>query len=372
MALKKVSKKSSKEPSTMEELLSLYGGSSFSFSVGDKVKGKVLSIEKDRVVVDIGGKSEGLVAEKAYKEAENFIKTLKVGDEVEATVLVPETSDGFTILSLRKAAEESLWKKIEEVSKNSTPISVEAKGATTAGVTVDVFGMTGFIPTSQLGKEASQNPQALIGKKFEAVVIDFDREVKKLVLSEKEVSEKEELAKAREALKHIKEGEVFEGVVSSVFDFGCFVRINVPVTPKSKEKVDLEGLVHVSEISWEKVTNPHDVVKEGDKVKVKIIGLRNEKLALSIKQTQKDPWQEVLEKYKKDAKVKGKVTKSTDFGVFVQLEPGVEGLVHITKIPPDKKLAKGDEVQVYIEEVDLQTKRISLGLVLTEKPIGYR
>ncbi|OGM04388.1 hypothetical protein A2715_06245 [Candidatus Woesebacteria bacterium RIFCSPHIGHO2_01_FULL_39_32] len=372
MAAKGSTKKSSKEPQTMEELLSMYGGTDFSHSVGDKVKGKIISIDSARVVVDIGGKSEGMVAEKAFKEAEDFIKTLKVGDEIEATVLVSETRDGFTILSFRRAAGDALWENIELVSENATPITVEGKGVTNSGVTVDVHGLTGFIPTSQLGHDAAQNPQSLIGKKFQAVIIDYDRDARKVILSEKEVSEKDELARARLAMKNVKEGEIFDGVVTTVYDFGCFVKIEVPVSKKNKEKVPLEGLVHVSELAWEKIADPNDVVKEGDKVKVKVVGKKNEKLAFSMKQTGKDPWDSVVERYEKDAKVKGKVMKLTDFGVFVQLEPGLEGLVHMTKIPPGKKLGRGDEVQVYVEDVDRENKRISLGLVLTEKPVGYR
>ena len=173
-------------------------------------------------------------------------------------------------------------------------------------------------------------------------------------------------------MKNVKEGEIFDGVVSTVYDFGCFVKIEVPVSKKNKGKVPLEGLVHVSELAWEKVADPNDVVKEGDKVKVKVVGKKNEKLAFSMKQTGKDPWDSAVERYEKDAKVKGKVMKLTDFGVFVQLEPGLEGLVHMTKIPPGKKLGRGDEVQVYVEDVDRENKRISLGLVLTEKPVGYK
>ena len=359
------------EPQTMGELLAMYGGLDFSHSVGSKVKGKIVSIGSARVLVDIGGKNEGMVAEKAFKEAEDFIKTLKVGDEVEATVLVSETSDGYTILSFRQASGNALWKKIEEMAIKETPIDVVGKGVTGSGMTVEVYNLTGFIPTSQFGKEASKNLQVLIGKKFKAVIIDFDKDIRKVVLSEKEVSEKDELERARDALKNIKEGEVFDGVVSTIYDFGCFVKIVVP-EKKTKTTIPLEGLVHVSELSWEKVSNPADVVSEGDKVKVKVIGKRNDKLALSIKQIEEDPWKSVLSRYESDAKAKGRVTRVTDFGIFVQLEPGLEGLIHITKIPPGKNLGRGDEVQVYVEGIDKENKRISLGLVLTEKPIGYK
>lgn len=363
---------SSREPQTMEELLAQFGNSFVSLSLGDKVSGKVIKKEPGRLILDIGGKSEGLVAEKAYKEAQDFIETLKEGDEVEATVLIPETPEGYTILSLRNAQEEAIWSKILECYEKGTPIEVIGRSVSPSGLSVDVKGITGFIPTSQLGKEALQNPQALIGRSFKAVIIDAERESKKVVLSEKEVSEKEELAKVRVAIKNIKEGDIFDGKVLAIYDFGCFVGINTPLGKRKKEKVALEGLVHISELSWGKVEKPSDVVSVGQEVKVKVIGKKNDKLAFSIKQTQKDPWEDIEKRYEKDQKVKGKVVKISDYGAFVLLEPGVEGLIHITKIPPDKRLAEGEEVSVYIEEVDKEKRKISLGLVLTEKPVGYK
>lgn len=362
-------KNKTSEPSTMEDLLSSYGGSFSGIAVGTKVKGIVTGKSKGKLVVDIGAKSEGLVAERAYKEAEDYIKTLSIGDEIEGNVLVSETSDGYTILSLRHSAQNAIWNLIETAKNNLTPVEVEVKGVVPSGLTVYYNGLTGFIPATQLGRETSKNLQGLIGKRIKAVIIDFDREVKKIILSEKEVSEKEELADIRLAMKDLKEGEVFEGEVTTIYDFGCFVKIEVG---EDKNKIPLEGLVHVSELEWNKVDNPSDVVSVGDKVKVKLIGRRNNKLAFSIRQTMEDPWMKVLDKYKKENEYKGKVTKVSDFGVFVALEPGVEGLIHITKIPPDRKLIRGDQVMVYVEDVDEQEKRLSLGLVLTAKPVGYK
>lgn len=367
--------KTPKSEPSMEDLLRDFGSKIQGRSVGARVKGKVISIESKRVLVDIGGKSEGLVAEKAYNEAEDYIKTLSPGDEVEGVVLVSETQDGYTILSLRPSAQRVSWEKIAKAYETGESIKVEGRALNPSGVLVDVEGISGFIPTSQLGKEAAKNPQKLIKEKFGAVVIDFNKEVNKVILSERQVSDAEELKMARDALKDIKEGEVFEGIVTTIYDFGCFVRISAPTKQKTfgkKKTVSLEGLVHISELSWDKVDKPDNVVSTGDKVKVKVIGKRNDKLALSIKQIQGDPWERALVKYKKDDRVKGKVVKVSDFGVFVQLEPGLEGLVHMTKIPPGTKLSGGDEVNVYIEEININEKRISLGLVLSTKPVGYK
>ncbi len=380
MAKKKASKSESslphvkkREPQTMDELLSAYGGKFSGISVGTKVKGIVTEKSKGRLVLDIGAKNEGLVAERAYKEAEDYIKTLSVGDEVEGSVLVSETSDGYTILSLRRSAANAIWESIEKAKNTLTPVDVEVKGVVPSGLTVFYNGLTGFIPSTQLGKEISKNLQSLIGKRIKAVIIDFDREYKKIILSEKEVSEKEQLADIRLAMKNLKEGDVFDGEVTTIYDFGCFVKIWVKDPSSSgREGVSLEGLVHVSELQWNKVNNPADVVKVGDKVKVKLIGRRDSKLAFSIRQTAEDPWVAVADKYKKEKEYKGKVVKVSDFGVFVALEPGIEGLIHITKIPPDRKLHTGDEVKVYVEGIEKEEKKLSLGLVLTAKPVGYK
>jgi len=354
---------------SMDDLLKKYGSEVKNYSRGDRVEGIILEITPKRVVVDIGGKCEGLIAEKSYKEAESVIKTLKVGDKISASIIVTETPEGFCVLSMRKTVRDAIWKKIEESLSKHTPISVEGKMTNAAGVMVNISGLTGFVPKSQLGFEVAKSPNLLVGKRFKAVVIDADRTGNKIVLSEKEVSEKEELGYIRDAIGKIKEGDEFEGEVGGIYDFGCFVKI---ASGKGKTSTELEGLVHISELSWDKVSKPSDVVSAGEKVKVKVIGKTSGKLAFSIKQAQDDPWKDVAKKYKKDIKIKGKVTKLSDFGIFVALEPGIEGLIHITKIPPEKKFAKGDEINVYVEEVDEKKRKISLGLVLTAKPVGYK
>ncbi|MFC1600514.1 30S ribosomal protein S1 [Patescibacteria group bacterium] len=349
--------------------MSTYGDDFQEIKLGTRVKGVVTEKIKGKLVLDIGAKSEGLVAERAYKEAEDYIKTLKVGDEIEGKVIVTENPEGYTIVSLRASAQDAIWEEIEKAADKETPVDVEVKGVVRAGLTVYYHGLTGFIPMSQMGKEASKNTQKLIGKRLKAVIIDFDRNARKIIFSEKEVSEKEELKDMRDAIKKLKIGDTFDGEVATIYDFGCFVKVEAG---KGKEKIPLEGLVHVSELEWDMVDNPEDVVNEGDKVKVKLIGKRNNKLAFSIRQTEEDPWEMITKKYKKEKQYDGKVTKVSDFGLFVALEPGVEGLIHITKIPPDKKLRRGDEVKVYVEDIDEKEKRLSLGLVLTAKPVGYK
>jgi ribosomal protein S1 len=367
---KKSSKtKKSGEPQTMEELLARYGKSSKTFSKGSKVKGRVIEKRAKSLVLDIGGKSEGLVAEKAFQEARNFIEKLNVGDEVEASVLVPETPDGYTILSLRDSAGDATWKKLEDAKKEAKALRVTVRKVLSSGLMVEYQGITAFIPKSQLGKEASKRLDELVDKTLKVGVVELDRNKNRIVLSEKAISEGEDIRLRKEAVKAFKEGDILKGKVTTVADFGCFVEVEKKVEGK---EVKVEGLVHISELSWEKVAKPQEIVKEGDKVEVKVIGLRDGKLALSMKQAEKDPWDNVEKKYKPEAKIKGKVVKVSDFGVFVQLEPGVEGLIHITKIPPDKKLKIGDSVTAIVEEVDKKDRKISLGLMLTAKPVGYK
>ncbi len=351
---------------TMADLLAKSAKKVMGFTSGQKVRGKILSIGGKTVVLDIGGKSEGVVAEEAFSESREFIKKLKVGDEVVSTVIVPETREGTVLLSFRHAAQDASWEVLSKAFKNQGEVAVMGKGVNPSGITVDIEGLTGFIPTSQLGSEASKNPQALVGKYFKVKILEVDKVSNKVVLSEKEISEAESIKKAKKAVESVKEGEVYEGVVTTIAGFGCFVKL------KLEKGAFIEGLVHISELSWKKVGHPSEIVKEGDTVKVKVLAKREGKLALSMKEATKNPWDDADEKYKKDAQVKGRVTRVSDFGAFIQLEPGIEGLVHITKIPPATRLSEGQEVDCYIEEIDSKKKKLSLGLVLTSKPIGYK
>lgn len=349
----------------MAGLLAKYKSKVSQFTKGQRVMAKLLSKTSEALIFDVGGKSEGIVKEKAYTDAKEFIEGLKVGDTVEVTVLVPETRDGITILALKDAMKDVIWGKLEDIKNKGESVPVMGREINASGVLVDVLGIEGFIPMSQVGVDASKNLDNLVGKYFKAKLVELNKANKKVVLSEKEVSEASDIKLAKEALKKIKEGEVYDGEVSTVASFGVFVKINVG-------KAHVEGLVHVSEISYSKVQTPSEVLKVGDKVKVRVLNFRDNKLSLSIKQAGKDPWSSVEDEFKKDTKIAGMVTRISDFGVFVLLKEGVEGLIHITKIPPTQKLAVGQEVKCVVEDVNIKDKRISLGLVLTSVPLGYK
>lgn len=355
---------------TMADLLAKSKSKVKDLFLGQKIPAVVTQKLGKSLILDIGGKSEGVVTEKAFSEAREYISKLKVGDSVVATVLVPEMRDGTTLLSLRDSVQSSNWKFVEDAHKNNSEVPVLAKSFTNSGITVDVNGISGFIPTSQLSKEFSKDPSSLVGKAFKAKVVELDRSKNKLVLSEREVTDAKDIELGKIALESVKDGDVFEGQVTTVANFGIFVKISVG-------KQTLEGLVHISELSWGKITHPSENFKVGDKVKVMAINRKDSKdgknkLALSIKQASKDPWINVDQKYKKDDKISGRVSKVTDFGTFIVLEEGVEGLIHITKIAPGKKFSVGDEVNCYIEEIDSKSRKISLGLVLTSIPVGYK
>ena len=271
------------EAKSMSELLAKAGKKLVSYSVGQKIRAKVVSKTHKALILDIGGKSEGIVTEKAFIEARDFIKTLKVGDEVNTSVLIPESRDGSVVLSLRQAMYGAAWEKLEKARDAKEGVAVYAKGVNPSGIVVDCEGVGGFIPTTQLGKEASKNPQSLVNKYFKAIPIEVERSVNKLVLSEKEVSDASDIKAAGEVISKIKEGEIYEGEVTTVANFGCFVKIEV------RKNAFVEGLVHISELSWGRVEKVSDIISKGDKVKIRVIGKKDGKLAFSIKQAQKDP-----------------------------------------------------------------------------------
>lgn len=376
-AIKKQSKKrdtsSSNAPArTMEELLAKTGHQIHSFSRGEKVEGKVIEVGPKSLILDIGAKSEGLIVDREFEAAKHLIKTLNPGDVIKAQVLVPEER-GQILLSLRNTAEDYAWKLLEEAQKNSQEVEAKVESYSRGGLAVNVFGLNGFIPGSHFGSSLAKNPGSAVGRGLKVKVIELDKEKTRVVLSEKAVSEAEALAAQEEVLKKIKSGEKFRGKVVGLAGFGAFVQIE-------KDKVPIDGLVHLSELSWQKVADPSEIVKAGDEVEVTVIGKDPSagsghgggRLAFSIKKAQEDPWNDIQEKYKEDSRVQGTVSKVGDFGAIVILEPGIEGLLHISKVPADVSLKVGSQVECFVEKADKKARKISLGLVLKTKPIGYK
>lgn len=349
---------------TMQELLKKHGSKVKGFSKSQKIEATVLEINKKQAIFDVGGKSEGILKDDYFQEARDYLKTLKPGDIVNAVVMEPENKDGNVVISLRHAANDSLWEKLEALKSDKKPVTVNIKSSNQSGVSVEYDGIYGFIPTSQIGKVTLKKLDKL-GDSIKVKIIEIDKSRKKVVFSEKEVSEEKEIKALADIIKKIKVGEIYKGKVTTITNFGCFVEIEV-------EKTKIEGLVHVSEISWNKNDKPSDIFNVGDKVEVKVLSAEGGRISLSIKDAKENPWTKAIKNYKVDDKMKGKVVRNSDFGTFVELEPGVEGLIHITKIPPATKLEMGSVVNVYIEEIDEKAKKIALGLVLSAKPLNYK
>ncbi|HBC72196.1 hypothetical protein A2379_00320 [Candidatus Amesbacteria bacterium RIFOXYB1_FULL_47_13] len=361
----------------MEELLALTGYKPKGFKRGETVKGKVAEVTGKTVYVDINGKAEAVVAEQEFELAKDYFRALKPGDEVTGVVLISENEAGQVILSLRRAAVESKWKTFEQALADDQVILVRGKEATRGGILVDADGIYGFIPTSQVGRELEGSSGSLAGKSIAVKVLEVDKLQNRLVLSERAVSEAEEIEKRRLALSKVTIGGEYDGRVVGMVPFGVFVEIETKSKPKTKkdEEMKLEGLVHISELSWEKVEDVNKAVKEGEPLKVQVIGIdeENGKLALSVKRLTSDPWLIVGKKYKTDSKHKGVVTKVAPYGVLVRLERGIEGLIHASKMPAGVAFKEGDEVEVFVESVDLDKRRLSLGVVSKDtKGIIYK
>ena len=363
--------KSGAEPQTMEELLNASGYQLTIPVKGETITGLVTGITRKAVLVDIGAKTEGLVAEKEYEIARDFVETLKVGDEIEVYVLTDENERGQIMLSLRRAMFDKLWNMLDDYLENDKEVQVKGVEVNRGGMIVKWQGLRGFVPSSQFGAQYAGNFADLMNKSFSVKPIEVDREKNRLIFSEKHVSEAAVMEKREQALKAVGKGEVMSGKVTGVLSFGAFVAVEVPV---GTGKVTVEGLVHISEISWEKVDDIHKYLKVGDEVQVKVLGVEEGtgKLNLSIKQLLPDPWSVVAQKYAAGTTVKGTVSRTAPFGTFVNFEPGVDGLIHISKASQFPDLKMGSAIEVLVESVDPEHRRMSLGPVLTEVPVGYK
>lgn len=341
---------------------------------GETVKGKVSKIGKRSLSVDIGAKTEGLVADKEFDVAKEFVSELKVGDEVEAVVYSTENDRGHILLSLKQAAFDAKWQLFKDALEKGSTVEVRGLEVNKGGLIVVAHGIRGFIPSSQFSKSLAQEYSRLRGKAVEVKVIEVDQEKNRLIFSERHVSEADEIAKRQKALDGMGEGLTCEAKVSGVMPFGLFATVQLPVGKDAKDSIEVEGLVHISEISWEKVDSPKDYHKEGDTIKVRVLGLDEQtgKLNLSIKQLSDDPWKDIEKRYPTGTTFTGEVTRVEPFGAFIHVEEGVDGLMHSSKMERGKQYEKGEEVQVSVESVDSKERRMSLAPVLTELPVDYK
>ncbi len=360
------------QPKTMEELLALTNTEIIVPRKGTVIEGIVSDITKKMIIVDIGGKTEGVVTDKEFEIAQDFIDELTVGDKVSVYVMSAENEKGQTLLSLKKAAIDKKWDVFIDALKNGTALEVKGVEVNKGGMIVVASGVRGFVPSSQFGKQYTNKLPQLINQRFLVKVIEVDREKNRLIFSERHVSEQAMIAQRDNALQTINVDDILTGIVSGIMPFGLFITVNVELPDKSKGQV--EGLVHISEMSWMKVEDPHNYFKDGAEVKVKVLGIDQAagKLNLSIKQLAMDPWSTIAEKYPIGEVVSGKISRVESFGVFVNFEPGVDGLIHISKLFSLDDYKVGEKVSVMVENIEVDKRRMSLSPVLTTVPMGYK
>ncbi len=353
--------------------------------LGDVIKGKVVSVSRNEVVVDLGSFGTGIVRGKEWFDVMDMYIELEPGDTVEASITELENENGQVDLSLKKAGLEKAWDAIKRLKEENKAFEVFVQEANKGGVIANVRGIQAFLPVSQLNSEhyprveggdknmILEKLKRLSNKELTVKVLDFDPEEEKLIISEKEA----EAEKKEFELRNYKVGATIDGVVTGAVDFGVFVRFG--------DKEDLEGLVHISELAWKRIEHPRDIVKVGDKIKVKIIAIDGARISLSLKSLQEDPWMKSAKKYAIGQEVEGKVTKVTPFGAFVQLDSDIHGLAHVSELSADGKtpetvLNVGEKKKFKIISIEPSDHRLGLSLkeagkkasAMAEKPTGVK
>jgi small subunit ribosomal protein S1 len=330
------------------------------FDEGDIVKGTVVKVDNDEVLLDIGYKSEGVipVRELSIRHDVDAHDVVKLGDEIEALVLQKEDKEGRLILSKKRAQYERAWGSIEQIKESGGVVRGPVIEVVKGGLILDI-GLRGFLPASLVELRRVRDLQPYLGRALEAKIIELDKNRNNVVLSRRAWLEETQKEQRSEFLENLKPGEIRKGVVSSVVNFGAFVDLG-----------GMDGLIHVSELSWKHVDHPSSVVSVGDEVTVQVldVDLEKERISLSLKATQSDPWQEFAMAHKVGELVYGRITKLVPFGAFVQVGDGIEGLVHISEMAahhvelPEQVVTVGEELWVKIIDIDLQRRRISLSI----------
>jgi small subunit ribosomal protein S1 len=329
------------------------------FMEGQVVQGKVVAIEKDIAIIDVGLKTEGRVSLKEFGDEEGK-DPIKVGDTVEVFLERVENAMGEAVLSRDKARREEAWTRLEAVYERNEPVMGAIVGRVKGGFTVDLGGASAFLPGSQVDIRPVRDVGPLMGKEQPFAILKMDRPRGNIVVSRRAILEEARAEQRTELVSQLQEGEVREGVVKNITDYGAFVDLG-----------GIDGLLHVTDMSWKRVNHPSQVLAVGDTVKVQIVKINpdTQRISLGMKQLQSDPWDGVEAKYPVGAKFTGRITNITDYGAFVELEAGVEGLVHVSEmswtkknVHPGKIVSTSQEVEVVVLDVDPSKRRVSLGL----------
>jgi small subunit ribosomal protein S1 len=341
-------------------LLDASMGGAGDFAEGTVINGKVVGIEKDFAIIDVGLKTEGRILIKEFGVDDEGKATLKIGDTVEVFLERLENALGEAVLSREKAKREEAWTRLEVVFAKQEPVMGSIVGRVKGGFTVDLGGASAFLPGSQVDIRPVRDVGPLMGKEQPFAILKMDRPRGNIVVSRRAILEEARAEQRTELVSQLQEGEIREGVVKNITDYGAFVDLG-----------GIDGLLHVTDMSWKRVSHPSQVLAVGDTVKVQIIKINpdTQRISLGMKQLQSDPWDGVEAKYPVGAKYTGRITNITDYGAFVELEAGVEGLVHVSEmswtkknVHPGKIVSTSQEVDVIVLDVDSSKRRVSLGL----------
>lgn len=351
-----------------EEMNQMIDGTLTDFDEGDLIDGTVVKIEHDEVLVDIGFKSEGVIParELSIRKDADPSEVVSLGDKLEALVLQKEDKDGRLILSKKRAEYERAWIQVEDKFKAGEVVTGEVIEVVKGGLILDI-GLRGFLPASLVDLRRVKDLSAYLGTEIEARVIEMDRNRNNVVLSRRVLLEEGRKNERAEILEKLSKGMRLKGTVSSIVDFGVFVDLG-----------GIDGLIHISELSWSHVNHPSEVVKVGEEVEVEVldVDLQRERISLGLKQTTEDPWTKLVETYPVGTVVDGKVTKIVPFGAFIELGANVEGLVHISEMAmkhidsPAQVVHVGDAVKVKVMDVNVERRRISLSMKAAAEELG--
>jgi small subunit ribosomal protein S1 len=335
---------------------------------GEVVRGKVVRVDKDEVLIDIGYKSEGVipVSELSIRRSVNPQDEVQIGDEIDALVMTKEDAEGRLILSKKRARFEMAWKRIEGAAESGEPVEGIVIEVVKGGLILDL-GVRGFLPASLVDIRRVQDLDEFMGQTLRCKVIELNRSRNNVVLSRRAVLEEERKEMRQAILDRLSPGDIVTGTISNIVDFGAFVDLD-----------GIDGLIHISELSWSHVNHPSELLEIGQEVQVKVLDIDRDRqrISLGLKQTQSDPWQEVLDRHDQGDVIEGRVTKVVTFGAFVEIVPGVEGLVHISELAqhhvenPREVVSPGDEVKAKIIEMDADRRRLSLSLKRVDEGEG--
>jgi small subunit ribosomal protein S1 len=344
-----------------EQMMDMYNGTLASIEEGEIVKSRVLEIRDNMVVLDIGFKSEGTIPLEEFKD----LPDIKPGDEVEVLLEHLEDQEGSVVLSKKKADFMRVWERIRLAYENDQPVEGTLVKKIKGGVVVDLMGVDAFLPGSQIALRRVPNIDELLGQKYEFKIIKLNKRRRNIVVSRRVILETERAGKREKLMKELQKDQVRKGVVKNITDFGAFIDLG-----------GVDGLLHITDMSWGRISHPSEMVQIGQELEVKVLDIdwQRERISLGLKQLQAYPWKDVAAKYPVGTRVTGKVVSITNYGAFIELEPGIEGLVHISEMSwtrnvrhPSKLVSIGETIEAVVLKVDPNEEKISLGMKQTEQ-----